>query len=310
MTATVTRSSPRLGHQRVAMLWALAGFACLSVGDGLVKSMAGEWPGTAVSALRYAFGMLGLGIAIAITRGWAGFRCPRPWVQVGRGVAVSVATLGFFFGVQAMPLADATAIQFTSPMLTVLLSALLLGERASRVAIIATLVAFAGVLIVLRPNVMALGFVALIPVGAALGMAFLMILNRMAVGSAPALLIQFLAAAFATPILLAAATLGELSGIRALHISWPDWTIVARCAGVAFTGTTSHLLIYLATTRANAATIAPMCYVQILVALTIGRIFFGDLPDIVTMGGVTLIIAAGLWLFRSQKEPVVEGTPD
>lgn len=310
MNATAAPSSSGFNQQRAAMLWALAGFAFLSVGDGLVKSMAGQWPGTAVSALRYAFGAAGLATAIFITQGKAGFICPRPWLQVGRGVAVAMATLGFFLGVQAMPLADATAIQFTSPMLTVLLSALLLGERAGRIAVTATLIAFGGVLVVLRPNVMMLGPAALLPVGAALGMACLMILNRMAAGSAPALQMQFLATLFATPILLLAAGIGGLSGMKALQVPWPDWTIVLRCAGVAVTGTISHLLIYLATTRANAATIAPMAYVQILVALLIGSFIFGDFPDAATMGGVALIIAAGLWLFRSRRAPVMEGTPD
>lgn len=292
------------------MLLALAGFAMLTVGDGIVKSMAGQWPGSAVSALRYVFGAVGLAIGIAITQGRSGFTCPRPLLQFGRGAAVAVATLGFFLGVQAMPIADTTAIQFTSPMLTALLSALILRERPTRAAMVATATAFAGVLIVLRPNLIALGPAALLPVGAAFGMAFLMIFNRMAAGSAPALQMQFLIACFATPILLAAAALGELSGMPALHIAWPDWTVVLRCAAVAFTGTTSHLLIYLATMRASAATVAPMVYVQIIVALIIGATIFGDFPDPVTLGGVGLIVCAGLWLFHSQREPVVEGTPD
>ncbi len=62
-----------------------------------------------------------------------------------------------------MPLADATAIQFTSPMLTGILSALVLGERAPQGGLGRDrALAFAGVLIVLRPNVLALGPAALL----------------------------------------------------------------------------------------------------------------------------------------------------
>ena len=84
----------------------------------------------------------------------------------------------------AMPLADATAIQFTSPMITGILSALVLGERAPRAVWGATALAFAGVLVVLRPNVLALGATAFYPLGAAFGMACLMICNRKAAGAA------------------------------------------------------------------------------------------------------------------------------
>ena len=50
------------------------------------------------------------------------------------------------------------------------------------------------------------------------------------------------------------------------HIGPPDWTVLARCLIIATSGTFGHLLIYLATTRASAAIIAPMTYVQLLAA--------------------------------------------
>jgi drug/metabolite transporter (DMT)-like permease len=296
-----------------ALLLALAGFGTLSLGDGLVKSMAGEWPGTAISALRYIYGAVGLAIALALVEGRAGFACPRPSIQLGRGLAVSVASLGFFFAVQLMPLADATSIQFTSPMLTAILSVLLLRERAPGVVWGATALAFAGVLIVLRPNVAALGITALLPVVAAFGIALMMIFNRMAGGLGSILQMQFLIALFALPILVVVAIVGTLTGIPALHVPIPDWTILLRCAGVAVTGTVAHLLIYMSTLYAPAPTTAPMVYVQLLMALTIGWLFFGDAPDVVTMGGAALIIAAGLWLFRARpvtKLAEAGGSPD
>jgi len=283
------------------LLLALCGFALLSVGDGVAKSMAGQWPGTAVAALRYVFGALGLTIAVAINHGRTGFVVPRPWLQFGRGAAVATATLCFFMGIQAMPLADATAIEFTNPMLTAILSAVLLKERASGAVWLATAIAFAGVLLVLRPNVATLGPVALYPLAAAFGMAFMMIFNRMAAGLAPILVMQWLIALMAAPVLIAGATAGHLSGLPAFHVPVPDWTIILRCAIVAAIGTVSHLLIYMATTRISAALTAPMVYVQMLVAVTIGWTIFGDVPDLVTIGGAALIIAGGLYLWRSQR---------
>lgn len=292
-----------------ALLLALLGFSSLSVGDAVVKSMAGDWPAPAVSALRYTFGAVGLGVAVALRYGRAGFTMPRPWLQFGRGAAVALATICFFLGVMAMPLADATAIQFTSPIMTALLSGLVLRERVAGTAWGAILLAFAGVIVVLRPNVTAFGGAAFYPVGAAFGMAWLIILNRKSAGDAPILVMQFVLALFAAPMLVAAAlAAGQLP---AFALSMPDWTVVAKCASVAVTATLGHLLIYAATIRASAAIVSPMTYVQLLLATALGWAWFGDAPDLVTYLGAALIIAGGLWLWRAQKAPPEpEGTPD
>lgn len=298
-----------------ALIIALIGFACLTIGDSVVKSLAGAWPGSAVAALRYTFGTLGLAGAVAIVHGRAGFVCPRPGLQAVRGAAVATATLGFFFAVQAMPLADAAAITFTSPMITALASALWLRERTGKGAIAAILLAFAGVLVVLRPNLLALGPAALLPMMSACGMAVLMMANRAAASLAPVLVMQLLVAAFATPLLIAAAFVGRASGVAAMAFGWPSTMTIVKCAVIAACATVSHLIIFVATTRASAATVAPMVYVQLLVAIAIGWVAFGDAPDLGVLGGGAMIVAGGLWLFRAQGRPRREdveatGAPD
>lgn len=284
---------------RAALLLALAGFCSLSVGDALVKSMAGAWPAPAVSALRYAFGAAGLALYVALRFGRAGFVMPRPGLQLGRGAAVSLATLCFFMGVMAMPLADATAIQFTSPILTALLAPLVLGERTRPATWAATLLAFAGVLVVLRPNLVEIGLAALFPLGAALGMSWLMMLNRMTAGVAPVMVMQFLLAAVAAPLLVAAAAALHLSGL--VEVGPPSWATVAKCLGVAVFATLGHTLIFAAVARASASVVAPMTYVQLLVAAGLGWLWFGDAPDWATYVGAALIIAGGLLLWRTQR---------
>jgi len=283
---------------RFALPIALAGFCSLSVGDALVKSMAGEWPAPAVSALRYCFGAAGLACYVALAHGRSGFVLPRPGLQLGRGAAVALATLCFFLGVMAMPLADATAIQFTSPILTALLAPLVLGERTHRTTWIATLLAFTGVLVVLRPNVAEIGLAAFFPVGAAFGMSWLMMLNRMTAGAAPVMVMQFLLAAIAAPLLVAAAAAFHFAGHR---IGWPSAEVVAKCLGVALFATLGHTLIFAAVARASASVVAPMTYVQLLVAAGLGWLWFGDSADAATFGGAALIIAGGLLLWRAQR---------
>lgn len=286
---------------------ALAGFALLSLGDAVIKSMAGAWPGTAVAALRFAFGAFGLGALLAWREGRAGFAVPRLSLQFARGAALAFASLLFFLAIYAMPLAEATAIQFANPLLTALVSAWLMHERPARGAVAATLVGFVGVLIVLRPNVALLGWAALLPLGAALGMAFLMTFNRMAARDTSPLAAQFWVAAFATPCLIVAALIGHASGAAALHVDWPAASVVARCALVAVSATCAHALIYAATRRASSAAIAPAVYVQIIAATVIGIAWFGDWPDWVSVGGTAIIIAAGLWLWYQARPRRGEG---
>eukprot|EP00105_Crassostrea_gigas_P011167 XP_011426721.1 PREDICTED: uncharacterized protein LOC105327797 [Crassostrea gigas] len=305
MSAENIEKSPKTGDSSAqGLLIALAGFACLSIGDGVIKSLAGEWPGTAVAALRYSFGALGLLVMLLAVEGRKGLRFPMAKAQLGRGISVAFATLAFFSAIFLMPLADATAIQFTSPMITALLSALILSERMPRAAWIATVVAFGGVLLVLRPSVGALGWAAILPIIAAIGISLMMVFNRMVATAGSALLMQLLISAIAAPILIVAVVLGHFSGWEPLRVPPPDWTIIARCALVAVTASFSHWLIYLATTKASAAITAPMVYIQLLIAVLIGIFFYRDYPDLLAMMGAAIIIAAGLWLWRRQARRV------
>jgi len=303
--------SARVVHApRKALLTALAGFTVLAIGDVVVKSMADDWPGSAIAALRYTFGALGLAALVAFRYGRTGFVMPKPWVQLGRGMAVGTATATFFLSLRVMPLADATAIVFTSPVWTVILSFLFLRERPRSAVLVSILLASAGVLLILRPNLLAYGWEALLPLAAAVAMACLFMLNRAVGGLAPVITMQFVVAVMALPVLFGLTAIGHLSGDPAQALSWPDWSVVLRCVAVAFSATLGHLFIFRATELASAATIAPMTYVQLLVAVAAGMLLFGDYPTPFMILGAALIIAGGLWLWRAQKRPVVPETPD
>lgn len=279
------------------VLFALTGFTCLSIGDAVVKTMAGMWPPTAIAATRYVIGAIGLSALLFVRHGPAAFRPPAPALQAMRGFGVAIATAGFFAAIFVMPLADATAITFTSPMLTGLLAAVLLGEPARRETWLATLAAFCGVLIVLRPNFIALGFAALLPLLSALGMSLLVIGNRASAGRATPLAMQVFVALAAAPLLLTIAFIGHISGIERLHIGAAHWSVLARCVFVACTASMAHWLIFLGTTRAGAATVAPMTYVQLIVATLLGWLLFGDKPDLTAVIGAAIIVSAGLYLW-------------
>jgi len=280
-------------------LWlALVGFSLFSLGDVITKSTHGFWPGAAVAALRFTLGACGLALLAWRLEGRGAFAMPQRRWQMVRGIAIAFSTLCYFTAVQLMPLATATAIGFTAPPLTALLSALFLREDVSPRIWGVIALAFAGTLLVLRPSLAMLGWTALLPVGSALGMAVLMIANRAVAGSTSPLAAQFLAAAICAPILWLAALLLDWSGAPALHIGALSSHLFLEIALLAVIATGGHMLIYLATTRSSAARIAPTNYVQILFAVALGWIIFGDRPDLPSLAGMVMIIGAGLWLFQ------------
>ncbi len=284
------------------LLLALAGFVMLSLGDAVIKSMAGLWPPTAIAALRYVLGASGLVVLLTLSEGPRQlFHPPRAAIQLLRGLSVSLATVCFFSAIFLMPLAEAASITFTSPILTAVLSALFLREPAGRATWGAMLVAFCGVLIVLRPNFAELGLAAFLPLGTALGLSMLFVCNRAVAGGASALAMQAYVALAATPLLIGATLAGHYSGFAPLQVSWPEASVLARCALVAVTATAGHWLIYLGTERAGAARAAPMTYVQLLVAGTLGWLWFGDVPDLTALVGAGIIVASGIWLWRAER---------
>lgn len=296
-------SGPAPKSPAFGLLLALAGFGTLTCADALVKTLAGEWPGTAIAALRYLYATPLLGLLMLRRYGWRRLGVRRYDLQFGRGLATAIWSVCFFLAVQMMPLATATSILFTSPLWVALLAPRLLNERAGRTAMAATMLGLVGVLIVLRPNLMALGPTALLPLLAALGMGGLVVFNRKASGTGCVVGLQFWIAVMATPILLSSAILGHLSGVPALHVPVPSARVLATCFAIAVAATLGHWLIYVATDRASASLVAPMAYVQLLVAACLGWFLFGQGIDAVSGLGMAVIVAAGLLLWNSQRAP-------
>lgn len=283
--------------ERSGILIALCGFALLSVGDAVVKTMAGEWSPLAVATLRFALGSAGLSLLLFVNEGRSAFRPKNPRLQVSRGFCLAAASLCFFSAVFVMPLATAMALAFVSPVIVALLSGPLLGEKVRPAVWAASIAALIGVSLVLRPNLAELGLPALLPLASAFFFALMIIANRASAGQGSALSMQVFMQIGAMPVLIIAAVGGHFSGIDSFEVTAPDWTIVARCAVVAVTASTAHWLAYIGTQRAGAATIAPMSYVQMLVATALGWWWFGDIPDVFTLAGATIIIGAGLLLW-------------
>lgn len=289
-------------HSRTGLLFALCGFALLTVGDSVLKTIEGEWTAIGSAALRFVIGATGLSLLLLFTEGPRAFIPANPWLQLGRGVCLALSTATFFSALFVMPLAEATSLIFVSPIFTAILSRPLLGEQIRPAVWIACLVALIGVALILRPNLLELGWQAVLPLIAALSFGLMVIANRASAGTGSALSMQVYMAVVAAFVLVILAWVGGQSGIDGLELSWPAWDVAVRCAFVALTASTAHYLVYLGTTRAGASAIAPMVYVQLLMAVIMGWLLFGDRPDAMTLTGAAVIIASGLYLWRDGRK--------
>jgi drug/metabolite transporter (DMT)-like permease len=208
-----------------------------------------------------------------------------------------------FFAVWIMPLAEATTIAFTQPMITALLSIAILREPSRRATWISTLIAFVGVLLVLRPNFEVIGWGVLFPVLGASGMAVTIIANRASRSHASVLALQYYMSITALIFLCGATLAGHFSGIERFAVHWPHWSVLARCVFMGFSATLAQFLIFMGTTKAGPGTVAPMTYGQLLAAVLFGWIFFDEAPDAVAMLGAAIIVGAGLFLWWSGRTP-------
>lgn len=284
--------------ERSGLAYAVTGFIILSIGDAVIKSMAGDWPVHAVAALRFSIGAVGLSILLLRNEGPRAFVPQKPWLQVARGFCLAVASLSFFSGIYVMPLAETMAIAFISPVLTQIFAGVILKEKVRPAVWVVSAVAMVGVIIILRPNLALFGWAALFPLVSAVFFALLMVANRASAGQGSSLSMQVFVAAISAPILIVFASLANVSGVPELEFDWPRWDVAVRCAIVAVTASTAHWLTYIGTARAGAAQVAPAIYVQILVAVVLGWVVFGDRPDLYTFVGAALIVAGGLYLWR------------
>jgi drug/metabolite transporter (DMT)-like permease len=286
---------------RAGLLYACAGFCTLSIGDAIIKGMTGAWPAPAMAATRYVVGTALLAFLLARKEGVAALALPRDKLQWLRGVAISTSAIGMFLAVWIMPLAEATTIAFTQPIITSLLAMVFLKEKAQRETWLATLAAFVGVFIVLRPNFESAGWAVMLPLMGATGMAVTIIANRAVTGRATVLTMQYYMSVTAMIFLLAVTAMGHFSGVERFAVSVPHWSVVARCALIGVTATLAQWLIFMGTVRAGAATVAPMTYGQLLMAVMLGWLFFGDVPDILASLGAAIIICAGLFLWYAAR---------
>ncbi len=218
-----------------------------------------------------------------------------------RGALVLTATLLFFGAVKYMPIADAIAIFFVEPFILTLLSSLILGETIGWRRILACLTGFLGAMLVIKPSFTDFGWIAAMPMGTAFCFAFYVILTRHMAGRGHPVTLQAYSGLAATLYSLPVLWLMNGSGHPLLDPVLPDLRFALYLGGVGLAATIAHVFISYAFTWAPAAVLAPLGYLEIVTATLLGWLVFADFPDGLTLIGVAIIIASGLFVFWREQ---------
>lgn len=262
--------------------------------DAFCKYMLQFYPAPFVNVMRY-FSVIGIAFAMLLHHGdlciWRATHKP---LLLLRGVMLAIVATCFMTALLWMPLAEATAIYFTAPLLMVALSPWLLGEKVQRSCWVAVMIGFGGMLLIVRPGGSLPLVGTLLMVISAVCYAIFQLLTRRLSGHV-ASPVQF---AFTALICLI------VTAIPAPFF-WPQQPVplsdvLLLLAGGACSGLAQWLLLA-AFARMEASTLAPLNYFQLLMAVAFSTFWFDKPPDMLGMAGITLIMCAGIYLARTQS---------
>lgn len=288
-------SSPRALERR-AILTLLSALGCLILLDACGKWLGQRGMPVAATAWSRYVGHLLVVLALYLpTQGLAVLRTAHPLRQLVRGACMVTITLLYFAALKQMPLAQATAVFFTTPILVTLLAWLFLRERPGRWTWVAVMTGFAGVLVVVRPGTaLPLSGVLLVLGAASANAAYQTLTRAQAQADSPVVQVLWSGLVGAVLMTLTAPVWWPSEGWTALPATGVDWVVFAVVGPL---GAAGHLLLARAYRLAQASRLAPWGYAQMLLSILIGWTVWGDVPDAIALAGMALI-ATGPQLAR------------
>ena len=261
--------------------------------DGIAKHLSEEMSVLQVSWARYFTHFAILLPLVLLTQKPAKLLPQQPFLQVFRGALLLISTVSFFWAISLMPLADALAIVFVSPLVVTALSPWLLGETVGIRRWSAVLVGFLGACIIIRPGPEMLNSGAPFALAAGVCYAFYLIATRRLAGSAPPMVTLFYTALVGAVVLS-----------LAVPFAWttPNVGQVGLMAALGLIAAIGHFLVIKAFDSAPASLLAPYGYSEIVMATLVGYLVFGDFPDSWTWIGVAIVIASGVYVSLRERK--------
>ncbi|MEM0963771.1 MAG: DMT family transporter [Bacteroidota bacterium] len=273
------------------MLLAALGFSLMGL---LVKVAASAFPTMQIVFARSAL-MAFVAYGLIRRDGYSALGVDRKTLFLRASVGATALSL-FYFGIGRLPLGDAITIQYTTPVWTALLAAVLLGEAIRRRAIVSAAVALTGVALVAQPSVLfasgtsldGLGVAAVAVAAVLSGLAYVFV-RKLRATDQPMTIIFWLSWV---------GGIGSLpfvfGGGWAMPTGW-EWLVLL---GVGLTTHMGQVGLTKGMHRLEAGTAASVGYLQVVLAFAWGALFLGDAIDGWSLAGAALVVSGVLLVVR------------
>jgi drug/metabolite transporter (DMT)-like permease len=277
-------------------------FTCMSA---LIKAMSVRYPIGQLVFFRSSMALIPLLIWLAYLRHLSdAITTTRPLNHLKRGIIGSTGMFCGFAALSYIPLPDAVAISYATPLLVVVLAALVLGETVRIYRWSAVAIGIVGVALMLSPHLSPARLAEMTQGGPAIGAMFA--LSGALCSAAATIEVRKLTETETTgAIVFYFMMLTALLGLITIVLGWAmpqtllDW---AALIAIGILGGIGQIMMTQSYRYADASLIAPFEYTQMIWAVALGWFVFGDFPARIVLVGAGIVIAAGLFvLFREQQ---------
>lgn len=248
--------------------------------------------------------------ALPIIIGWlalrhdltTGLRTKRPMGHVWRGL-IGACGMGFGFSSLAyLPLPEVTAIGFAAPLMTVILAAVLLGERLRLFRLSAVVIGLIGVAVIMSPRLTIFSGDTLERT-AQIGV-ILVLCSAMFRALAQIHIRKMAQTEETAAIVFYFSMVTTVLGLCTLPFGWvvPEWDVALMLIASGLIGGVAQIFITSAYRYAGASLIAPFDYASILVAMVLGYLVFADVPTPQMLVGSGIVVASGLLIIWRERQ--------
>jgi len=263
-----------------------------SIMHGLVRFVSEVLPPFQIAFFRNIFGLAFL-LPLLMRSRFAILRTKQIGLHALRGVINMAAMLMFFTALAISPIAKVTALGFTAPIFMAVLAVLVLGERFRIYRWSAIFLGFVGMLIILRPGLVAIDKGALLVIGSAALWAVAMIIIK----------IQSRTESSLTIVAYMGIFLGVFSIGPAVWV-WQPFGLqtLGFMVLIGLFGSIAQMAISESLKETDSTALMPFDFLKLIWTAIIGVWFFAEVPDIYTWVGATVIFLSGLFIaFRERS---------
>ncbi|MBT07281.1 MAG: EamA family transporter [Rhodospirillaceae bacterium] len=222
--------------------------------------------------------------------GWSQVKSSRYKMQISRGALHCLAQYGWLFGITMIPLAEVFALEFTTPIWTLILASVFLSEKFSFRRVASVGFGFVGVLLILRPGVDVIDTASIVVLGSAGLYAITYVMVKSLARTDTPLCIMF----YMTYVQLLLSFIGIL-----LNWGAPSFTLWIWVLFVGAFGLSAHFCMAEALSRSEASLVIPIDFLRLPIIMVLGYLLYSENIDSWLLAGVSLIVLGNYWNVRS-----------